>query len=152
MLGESTSPVWAQVPPTDDYNYPDPPGNTNLLWIEVEGAHGGNGNNQSWDCFNKPGSSSPGGNAPNLNFSISGANSNSYAGGMSSGGVGGNGGDGVCVDGRGGSSGGNAGTISINLSDNAQIVNSSNALNDLDGDPYIFGLIGAAIACKGGPD
>ncbi len=150
MLGEATAPVWAQVPPTQNYNYPDPPGNTNSLWIEVEGASGGNGNNQDGDCFNKPGSSSAGGNAPNLNFSISGANSDSYAGGMSSGGVGGNGGDGVCDDGRGGSSGGNAGNISINLSDNAQIVNNINALFDLDDDPYIFGLIGSALAGNGG--
>ena len=150
VIGESTSPAWAQVAPTEYYNYPDPPGSTNLLWIEVEGANGKNGNNQSGDCLNEPGSSSAGDNAPNLNFSISGANSNSYAGGMSSGGVGGNGGDGVCDDGRGGSSGGNAGTVSVNLSDNAQIVNSINALFDLDGDPYIFGLIGSALAGNGG--
>ena len=151
-LSESRAPAWGQVE-TETYSYPEPPGNTNLLWITVEGTSGGNGNNAN--CadldLDKPGSSSPGGNAPNLTFNISAAQSSSYVGGLSAGGVGGNGGNGgSCYDGRGGSSGGNAGIVEINLIDNSQIINNINAILSADGDPYIFGVIGSALAGNGG--
>ena len=149
-ISESTAPAWGQVE-TESYSYPKPPGNTNLLWITVEGAPGDNGSGGS--CTgDKPESSGPGGDAPNLTFNISGAETkNRYVGGLSAGGVGGNGGNGgSCYDGRGGSSGGNAGIVKINLSDNAQIINNINAILSADGDPYIFGVIGSALAGNGG--
>ena len=134
---------------TETYSYPSPPGNTNNLWITVNGDPGDSG--EDADCsgfdFDKPGSAGNGGDAPNLSFSVSGANTSSYVGGLSAGGKGGNGGDGGdCYDGRGGGTGGNAGTVVINLSGNAQILNSLNAILDTEGNPYIFGLIGSALA------
>ena len=138
---------------TETYSYPSPPGNTNNLWITVNGDPGDSG--EDADCsgfdFDKPGSAGNGGDAPNLSFSVSGANTSSYVGGLSAGGKGGNGGDGGdCYDGRGGGTGGNAGTVVINLSGNAQILNSLNAILDTEGNPYIFGLIGSALAGNGG--
>ena len=160
MLGgqallEATSPAWAQVE-TETYSYPSPPGNTNSLWITVSGDPGSNGDDGNCPSLtdpdgDKPGSAGNGGDAPNLSFSVSGANTSSYAGGLSAGGKGGNGGDGGdCYDGRGGGTGGNAGTVTLNLSGNAQIINSLNAILDTEGNPYIFGLIGSALAGNGG--
>ena len=43
--------------------------------------------------------------------------------------------------------------MTLNLSGNAQIINSLNAILDTEGNPYIFGLIGSALAgngCNGG--